>query len=251
MNFVDIIILLILIVFVAIGFYKGFVFSILSLFSGFLNFVLAILLTKPVNNVMNSIFKLEGSLTTAFANKFTSLSSGFNTNLVGMTDEAIKSHVSSTLSDANFPMQKLFNRLLNIKSEIIADKTSLSLNDILSKSFGSFFSLIISFVVIFILIYIVLLIISAITKKARKIDGIRVADRIFGVLFGVVKAALVICFIFSILSFFNENGMLKPVFEYINASPLGKLFYGPINDLVDKYLNFNTLKNALSGSKFI
>lgn len=249
MNWIDAILLVILIVFVSIGFWKGFIFSILSMFSAFINFVLAIFLTRPVTNLLNSWFGLEGGLTNAFSNKITSMGEGFSTNLVGMTDSEISTHVSSTLKESNFPMQNLFKSMLNIKADQIADKTSLTLNDILSKSLGSFFSLIISFVIVFLLIYLVLWIISLISKKAKEVDGIRIVDRLLGVVFGLVKGALTIAFVFAILSFFSEDGVLEPVFNYINNSAIGSWAYQNINTLVDKYLNFDTLSKVVQSTK--
>lgn len=246
MNWIDLIILIILVVFVAVGFWKGFIFSILSMFSFFINFAISLFLTRPVTNLLNSWFGLESGLTNAFSNKILSMGEGFSTNLVGMTDSEISSHVSKTLESADFPFKRMFEGMLNIKADQIADKASLTLNDILSKSLGSFFSLIISFIIIFLLIYLVLWIISLISKKAKQVDGIRIVDRILGVLFGLVKGFLSIAFVFAILSFFSEDGLLKEVFSYINQSAIGSFIYQNVNTLVDTYLNFDTLSKAVS-----
>ncbi len=245
MNWIDIILLAILVFFIAFGFYKGFIFSILSLFSTFVNFIIAIFLTRPVNNLFNSWFKLEGALTSSFASRFSNMGAGFSTNLVGMSSAEIKSHISTTLTEGKVPFKNLLKSMLRIDPEAISSKSSLTLNDILSKSLGSFFSLIISFVVVFILIWLVLFVIYLVSKKAKQVEGIRITDRILGVVFGIVKAGITVCFIFAFLSFFNENGVLAPLFDYIKQSSMGNFIYSNVNLLVDKYLNFKTIISAV------
>jgi len=245
MNWIDIIILVILLIFITIGFWKGFAFSIISLFGSFINTIISIFLTKPVNTLLNNWFNLENSLTKSFSSKISSMHNGFNTNLVGMNNKEIKTHISTTLSESDFPLSKLFNRLININSDSILKKENLTLNDILSKSLGSFFSLIISFVIIFILIYLVLFLLTIITKKVKEVEGIRITDRILGVIFGAIKGALLICFIICIISLFNENGLLKTVITTIKNSTIGGFAYTHINTFTDKYITLDYIVKTL------
>lgn len=241
MNWVDIAIIAILIVFIAIGFGKGLIFSLMSVFSFSINFFISVFLARPVTNLLNSCFSMESSLTKSFASKLSSTSSLFDTNMVGMSKSEISNHVTQALSEGDIPFKKTLSSMLKITPEQIEAKETCTLNQILSKSFSSFFSLIIGFLISFILIYLVLWIISKITNKAREIDGIRITDRILGVLFGLVKGFLFVSLLFSILSFFNEDGSLKSVFDYINESSLGSWIYNVVKGIVDKYLNFNAV----------
>ncbi|MBR2909560.1 MAG: CvpA family protein [Clostridia bacterium] len=245
MNWIDIAILIIMLIFITIGFWRGFMFSIISMFSAFINFTIALLLTRPVTNLINSWFRLEGALTNAFENKLSSLSNGFNTNLVGMSNSQIADHISSTLNESNFPFKKLFTNFLDIKASAIEGKTSLTLNDILSKSFGSFFSLIICFVIIFLLIYLILFLLSKLSTKAKEVEGIRITDRILGVFFGIIKGALVVIGLFAVLSFFKEDGVLEPVFKYISQSQMSNWIYSNVNLLVDKYITLEQLTSVI------
>lgn len=245
MNWLDVVILLILIAFIAYGCYKGLIFSVISLFSNFINFVIALFLTRPMTNLFNKMFGLEGALTKGFASKISSMGAGFNQNLVGMSSAEIKSHVSTTLTEADFPFKNLFKSMLRMDGDAIASKGSLTLTDILSKSFGSFFALVICFVITFALIWGVLFFVGWLSKKFHQVDSIRVIDRVLGSLFGLVKGCLAVCFIFAILSFFNENGVMAPFFDYLKSSALGNFMYSNVNYLVDKYLNFKTVVNAI------
>lgn len=245
MNWVDIAIILILIVFVAIGFWKGLIFSMLSVFSSTINFCISIFLAEPVTGLLNKWFRLESAITSGFSAKFSSASSLFDVNMVSMTKSEMSTHVSKTLAEGKVPFKNILSKLISITPEKIQGKTSITVGEVLSKALGGFFSLIIGFIICFILIYVILWIVSLITKKAREVDGIRITDRILGVLFGLVKGFLFVALIFSILSFFNEDGSLKSVFDYINSSSLGSWIYNVVNNIVDKYLNINAVINAV------
>ena len=242
MNWIDLVIIVIILVFVIIGCCKGFMFSILSLFSAFINFIIALLLTKPINTLLSNWFNMEGSLQNAFLNHFNSMHTGFSANIVGMTNDQLSSHISSTLSESNIPFEKLLKLLLNVTPEKLSGKETESIGNILANSFGSFFSLIISFVIVFIIIYLILFILSLISKKAKQVDGIRATDRILGVVFGLINGALVVVSLFAILSFFKEDGILEPVFNYIKQSQFSGWIYSNVNILVDKYVTLDNVK---------
>ena len=245
MNWIDIAIIVILLIFITFGFWKGFAFSVISLFGSFINTIISLFLTKPVNLLLNNWFNMEGSITNSLAIKISKMHEGFNTNLVGLTNKEIKTHVSTTLSESNFPLSKLFNNLIKIDSDTILNKTELTLTDILSKSLGSFFSLVISFVIIFILIYLFLFILTVVTKKIKEIETIRITDRILGVLFGAIKGAITIAFIICIISLFKENGLLEPVINYIKQSTIGNFAYTHINTFTDKYITLDYIVKVL------
>lgn len=251
MNWIDVGIIVILIVFIAMGFWKGLIFSLLSVFSTFVNFCISIFLARPITNLLNNWFGMEGAMCKGFMSKFSSATPLFDTNMVGMSKSEISKHVAQTLSEGKVPFKKLLGAMIKISPEQIEAKETCTLNEILSKSFSAFFSLIIGFVISFAIIYLVLWIISLITKRTREIDGIRITDRILGVLFGLVKGFLFIAFLFSILSFFNEDSSLKSVFDYINQSQLGSWIFNVVKGIVDKYLNFNAVVKAVQEHKML
>ena len=244
MNWIDVGIIIIMLIFVVVGIWKGFVFSILSLFSSTVNFFISLLLVRPTTNLLNNWFGFEKALTNGFASKLSSMSTKFNTNMVGMSKDEISNHISSALSESKFPFKNLFQNMLNVTPEKIEGKTSCSLNDILSKSLGTFFSLIITFIILFILIYLILFIIGKISKKAQEVNSIRSIDRMLGFIFGIAKGAIVICVIFAILSFFNEGGILSGLFDYIHTSKLGNWIYTNVNYFVDKYANLKDIADV-------
>lgn len=245
MNWVDIGIIAILIVFIGIGFGKGLIFSIMSVFSLSVNFFLSVFLAEPITSLLNNWFGMQNAISNSFMSKFSSTSELFDVNMVGMSESEMSNHISNTLSEGGVPFKKMISSMMKITPEQIEAKETCTVNQILSKSFSACISLIIGFIISFILIYLVLWIISIVTNKAREVDGIRITDRILGVFFGLIKGFLFVALIFSILSFFNEDGSLKSVFDYINQSSLGSWIFTTVKGLVDKYLNFNAVLKAV------
>jgi len=243
MNWIDIIIILVLLIFIIIGAVKGFAFSILSLFGSTVNFFIALFLTKPVSNLLNKLFNLELSLTNTFSTKLSNISSDFDISLSSFSSqEELSSHVNNTINNSSLSgfSKKILNSTVHITTENI-EGSDITLNNIISKSVATFLTLIISFVIIFILIYLLLWILSTLSKKANKVDDIRLTDRILGVIFGFVKGSFIIIFIFSILSFFNENGILSDLFTYIKESTIGRWIYTNVDGFIHKYIDLKEI----------
>lgn len=254
MNVVDIIILVIMLIFIVMGTYKGFIFSFVSVFSGTINFFLATLICGPFSKLFNSITGIQGAISNSYTAKFTALSSGFDANLVGLSQESITATVADTINGSSLSnfSKWLYKSVLKITPEQIAGKEFVSINSILSTSLGKFFTTIISFIICFALIYLILWIISLIGKKVQSSDGgIKTADRVFGFIFGVIKGLLCVCSIFAFLSFFSETGLLASLFNYIKTSKIGAPLYNYVNNIMDTYFNipqiWNSIKSLFKG----
>lgn len=246
MNWIDVAIIVILLIFIGVGFWKGFIFSILSMFGTFINFVISIILTKPTSLLLNNWFHLETAIENKLTKSIAGMNEGFNTNLIGMSKSEISKHVSTTLENSDFPLNNLFDKLININPDKVSHKSELTLNHILSDSLSKFFTLIISFAIIFALIYLILFIITIVTKKIKEIESIRITDRILGVLFGAIKGAITIIFIIGFIALFKEDGIFDSVVLYIKDSTIGGFAYSHINTFVDKYI---TLENVVKTIK--
>lgn len=248
MNWVDFLIIIIVLIFIVVGCLKGFVFSILSLFGGTVNFTLSIVLCRPVSNLINNIFKLDSALVTSFSSKLSKLSSNFDISLSSFNSEAdLNSYITNTINNSSLSSfsKKILNNSINITPEDIQN-TDITLNNIISKSLATFISIIISFIIIFILIYLLLWLISFLSRKANQISDIKFTDRLLGTIFGFIRGTLIIVFMFIILSFFSETGLLSGLFNQIHQSPIGNWLYSNINNFTDKYINLKDIaKNII------
>lgn len=247
MSWVDIVILAIVLIFIIIGCVKGFVFSILSIFSSTVNLFIALFLTTPVSRLLNSIFNLETSLSNHFANNLSSMK-GFDIELSSFGSQAeLSSHVSETINNSSLSgfIKGLLNNTVHITTDNVQG-TNVTLNNIISSSFATFLTLVISFVIIFALIYLILWIVSKISKKAHQIADIKLTDRILGIVFGFIKGFIVVVFIFAVLSLFNENGVLIDLFTEIKKSTIGGWLYEQVSTFMHKYVDFREIaKNII------
>lgn len=237
MNVVDIVIIAILLIFIIIGICKGFMFSVLDLFSSTVNIILAILLAKPMSSLLSTM-GLASSIKASYVSRFAQMQ-GFNTNLVNMTEQELSAHISNTIEQSSLPgiSKTTTSWFLNVTPEQIANKESINLSDILSTAYANFWNTLIAFMVSLVLICLVIFIISRIVKKSREIKPVRVTDRFLGIIFGLIKGSLVICVIFAILNLFSPSGVLKPVFDSIYASKIGSWAFEQVTVFVNNNLS--------------
>ena len=246
MNWIDVIIIAILLIFMAFGIKKGFMFSVIDTFGIFVNFIIACFLTGPIRSLLG-LFGMETGIANAFATRYAGFGDAFTTNLIEY--QQVNGNVTDFVNEAinNSPMngfsKKLFNGTINnhladkLTASAEAGNTSVTLSDIMSKSLAQFFTVVTAFVVSFILIYVVLLILRAISKQLQKSRFINVFDKIFGAGFGLLKGFLLCVVIFAVLSFFSDNGLLGGLFSYINQSALGSWLRTSVNTFMVQYID--------------
>jgi len=243
MNWIDAIIIVVLLVFMAFGIKKGFMFSVIDLFGFFVNFVIAVFLTGPIRTLLG-LMGMESGIAGAFYGRYAGFGEAFTTNLIQYQHDYgnVTDFVNQTIN--NSPMngfsKKLFNGTINNNlAQKLAESSneSVSLADIMSKSLAQFFTVVTAFIVSFILIYAALLIFKAICKKIQELSVANVFDKIFGALFGILKGFMFFVLIFAVLSFFSDNGLLQPVISYINKSAIGGWLRLNVNTFMVKYID--------------
>lgn len=243
MNWIDIVIIVIMLIFIIIGVCKGFMFSVLSLFSGMVSVFLSILLTKPMTMLL-SLTGVQNSISTGYVTKFAGLSS-FQTNLVDIANptEFAKNAVSS--SNLSGFSKTVTNWFLNISPSQLEGKGSITLSEILSKAYAGFWCTLIAFAISFALIWLVLWILSRIAKKTKENKVVNKTDRFLGFIFGIVRGALVISVIFAVLSFFNRTGVFAPLFNYIEQSKIGSWLFNFVDHFMKTYINIDGIVKSI------
>ncbi|MEG1581635.1 MAG: CvpA family protein [Clostridia bacterium] len=247
MNIVDYIIIAILILCAIIGCYKGFIKSFLSVFSGFINVLLCIIATKPLAGFLNSTFGLENALSSSINTSLVNGCADFGTNMVGLTTQAdINAHITNALNNGSKSgiVRSFLEGILKVTPENLANRTSLSISDILSRSLGTFLTLVISFILVFIVIMTVKVLLSALCKKVQK-SSLSVFDRILGFVFGIVRGGAFVVIVLGILSFFTEVSFLSVVFKTIDTSMIGGWASGYVFEFMHKYINVKTILQAI------
>ena len=174
MNIIDIVVLVLLLLTALIGFWKGFINSLLSFFSSALSLTAAFFLAKPLASLMNNWFKLGATIGNAVSGQISGFFADFS-NLTGAQIMADKCSATGILKIA-------MNFFIKPETSYI-DKA-----DVVSKvstSAGSLILMAICMIVAYLLIKLVIFLLSklfgAIKKKSLAVNGL---DRVLGLILG-------------------------------------------------------------------
>lgn len=245
MNWFDAIIIAVLLVFMAFGIKKGFMFSVIDMFGFFVNFVIAAFLSGPIRSLLG-VMGMESGIAGSLHGHYAGLGEGFTKNLIGYAETGnVSDFVTETIEHSSMSGfgKKLFNGTINndLATKLAAAQesgtTTLSLADIISKSLAQFITVVVAFIIAFVLVYALLLIIKLICKKIQQMSFANVFDKVLGALFGIVKGFMFWVLIFAVLSFFSDNGLLSSVIGYINKSAIGGWLRTSVNTFMIEYVD--------------
>jgi|GEM_PF-7098157 len=241
MNVFDILIIVLTLILVVTGSIKGLGSSILSVFSGTINILLAALLTGPLKSLFKA-FGLTNAIKSAYIAKMSTMS-GFGVNLVGLNSSELNSFITTSINNSKFSgfIKLLTKWFCKVTPEQIADKEFITLSDILSNAYSNFWITLFSFIISFALIYLVIFIISRIIKKARTNHSFYKADNFLGFIFGLARSFVCIAIIIGVVSLLKEDGIMSWLVSYVKSSVIGGWAYSFINPFVDNYINFENI----------
>lgn len=220
MNLLDIIVLVLLLLTALIGFWKGFLNSLLSFFSSALSLTCAFFLSKPLASLMNNWFKLGATIGNAISSQISGFFAEFS-NLTGAEIMADKCSATGILKLAmNFFIKPETTYLdkADVVSKVSTCAGSLALMAI---------CLIIAYLLIKLVIYLLSKLFGAIKRKSQAINGL---DRVLGLVVGVCKGMIIVFAVFvvanllqslpSVANFldttFNNSCIAKPIYDFIN-----------------------------------
>ena len=205
MAVIDIVIIVVLLLFATIGTIKGFLNTILSLFSTIASLAVAILCAKPVAKFLNSVFgivqKIGGKIASGITN-ITPFGSNYEAAANGLTGAELKDYIN-----ANNPgfKEKVYNLFIEdsvsfnyTETATTAEAVDQNIVQYIGERLAGVISVVIATVAVFILLKIAVLLLSklfdALTKN-RAISGI---DRTLGLIFGLAKGALLVCIVLGV-----------------------------------------------------
>lgn len=206
MHWLDIVFVVIVLIFGFIGLKRGFLKSILALFTFAVTLALVIWLAPKVVPVVDGWF--NGALSTFFTEKMAGLVDSFGGPDIGHTLTEDKS--TYDIIDGFTGVSGVFLSLLKI---VVGNKVLVSGTEVspyFSTALGNFVTLFVGAVVLYILIEIILGLLAKLFDKIEENRAISGLDRVMGFLLWVVKGLLivaiilVICKIISFLPLVNE-----------------------------------------------
>lgn len=249
MNWLDLAIFLVLLIFIIIGIKKGFMTSILSNFTFGVNALISFFLCKPISILYGKWF--GGSIASSYSERLLASSDNFGVNLLSLEKAELNTFVKNTINSGNMSgfEKSMFRTFIN-KSSLYdtlqaSGYESRTLADIISSAYSHFFVTLIAFVTSIILVYLVVLLFRLLVNKLREQGFIKVVDNILGAVYGIFRCFIFfvgLCFVIKLIS---PLSFMKPVTNYISHSFFGNLIYNQINSFLDNYLNFSDIINVI------
>ena len=206
---VSIAIIVIIAAFMIIGYVRGFMKQVLGFIGGLAALVVAIILCRPVANIIFANTNWMAGLASKIADVF---------NLPDTEVEA--QNLTAALSEMNYPE---FMQASMVKMGESMNEATVNLSIVISQTIARFVIIAICFVVLFIVLLIVIKLIKGIANLLSKLPVVGLLDKILGVVLGLVFGLITVnllLFLFSIIPF----SFLEPVRDAINSSGVATFF---------------------------
>ena len=208
---VDLIIVAVMLLFIFLGYKKGLTGSLIKLLSFVIAIVLAVILYKPVGNVV-----IEN--TTIDDNIRTSLNETFGVQENKQEEKNEENVPSSIMNNIN---KEIENATDEVKTNVI-DETTKTVVYVGSA------------IVIFLAVKVVLLIVSLFTSQITKLPIIRQVDKIGGLAYGAIEGIVIVYAILAVISLTSVIWANNAVVMAIGKSTLGEMLYN--NNIILKLL---------------
>lgn len=238
MNYVDIAVLVIIVLFVIVGFAKGFSKALISLAATVLSLAAAFIFAKTLANLIGGIGGLKEALSTAIEGMF----KGDIFNLtINLTEE---SSVAARLTELGLPeFIALLLAPAIVKSVPEGMGGEMSIAKYLAPVIVNAILVVVSFLLIFFTVRLIMKAIEKFIKSILMNKTLRTGDKILGALFGVVKAYFALCIMLILLELLIPSvSALQPAQEMLETSTLAKtisennLIKQLFDELLGKYL---------------
>ncbi len=238
MNILDIVVLVLLLLVALIGFWKGFLNSLLSFCSSILSVTASFFLAKPLASLLNNWFNLATTIGNSIASQINGFFAEFS---VEMTGAQIMSEKCSATGILKFALNFF------IKPEA----TYIDKADVVSKvglNAGSLALMAICMIVAYLLIKLVIFLLSklfgAIKKNCQAINGL---DRVLGLVLGIAKGMVIVFAVFVIANLLQSIPAVANFLDTtFNNSCIAKPIYDFVNNLVSTYLTKIDFNGILS-----
>lgn len=215
MNWTDITVLIILLVFIIIGVKNGFLYSIFSLFSYIISVIFAIKFYPVLSSMLQETF-LYSKIKTAVANGII--------NQQSVNASTIKEKSAQTIIDGlklpNFIKESLVD---NVNKSNLFDTSKIV--DSISGEIATLVINILSVILIYVIIRVAMVFIRIIIKTISKIPVFKQLDKTGGLILGAIEGVFVVYILCAILILFSAFPKFATAIENIEESTVAKHFY--------------------------
>ena len=232
---IDVVIIAILLVFAIIGLKKGFLKSVLSLFSWVVCLLIAIFTAKYVAMWVNSMFDFAGWMGGGIAQGLEGMDAYFKTTIGDYADKA--AILAAIPTAINGIIQSITKMALGGVDPTTLDPTT-TLSNVVGSSIGFVCLTIICGILIFVILKIVIKLLSKLFDNISRTRVLGGLNRVLGVLLGLVKGAVMVFLINGLLVALSliptVNATVTPIIQ--DHTYVEKFVYNTTDSLVEKYI---------------
>ena len=193
MSVIDIIVIAVLLVFAIVGMVKGFLNTLLSLFSSLASLGVAIFCAKPVAKFLDSVFgivsKIGGSIASGLSGSIKPFADGATETITG---EYVKNYLAN---DGLTFQERLYKLFIEDSATFTTDAEVVNY---IGNRIAAVAALIIAAVVVYIVLRIAVLLLAKLFDALTKNRAISGLDRAMGLIFGLLKGALMVCLVLGV-----------------------------------------------------
>ncbi len=231
---IDIVIVALIVIFAIIGYRKGFLQSLISLFSWVVCLVVAIFAAKYVAQWINGIYDFSGFIGDKIANGLNSIDEMFTKPISAYS--SANDIISNLPSDMNGLLKQLIKVVFsNANFDNTSEETVASF---VGGALGHICMIIISAILTFIALKIVIALLSRLFDNISRTKILGGLNKILGLLFGVLKIGIVIIALNLTLSGLSlipaVNDTITPLIQ--DNTHVEKVIYNKTDEFVGKYI---------------
>ncbi len=239
---IDVAIVLLFLILGFIGYRKGFLNSILSLFSWFVCLVVSILVAKYVANWINGIFNISGAIGNSLKSPITNLNELFTKQVNSYYDGDNQLAIDTIVGEVNSlninGFLKQIIKMVISNCNVNCETCTSTIGELASTCIGKLIVIVGCAIVLFALLELIIFITKKIVNKLSKARVIGKLNKILGLVFGVIKAGFIVVAINLLVIVLTlipaVNNTMSPIIK--ENTYVEKVIYQTTDNVVDKYV---------------
>jgi len=234
MNIIDLAVLFMLGIGFLIGWYKGFLYTVVNSASFFIAWLLAFIFNGPLSSLIYRNSEISKSLLyyTAGAEKLSDMTIA-NVDVA----ELSVSKIQEVISTSGLPKPIATQMEQNILRQVFYEDGIYTMSDYFNQTIINLALNLICFLMIYFAVRIISVFIIELVDKVYSLPVLKTKDSLYGGLFGLLQGAMIAFVVFSVIPLFFSILPLDSVNALIQESLLGRLFF-----------NANIIFNVLPGT---
>ncbi len=233
---IDVVLVTILVIFGIIGFNKGFLKSLISLFSWVVCLVIAIFTAKYVASWINGIYDFSSLIGGKIAESLSSTNDFFSQTIASFESKDAILEGINNIEGLNGVLKQIIRMVFsNTNVDMTSEET---VGAIAGASLGHVIMIIIAGVLVFIVLKIIVAILSRLFDNIERTKILGGLNKVFGLIFGVLKAGCVIvvlnCILVGLSLIPAVNNTITPVIQ--DNTHIEKFVYNQTDKIVEKYI---------------